>query len=320
MKPFLKTFLIAFACFIVALGAGFAVFSKIYQAADDLLVSEDDQDNIVDSELEEPEEVKEKTELEKLVDSSKRINIVLLGMEGPRTDTIVLASFDPERKRVDMISIPRDTYYARPGRDNGAKKKINAVYGDEGVQGTMKAISDILAGVPVHHHIKVTYSGVERIIDSLGGVKVNVPMDMEYDDPYAVPELHIRLKKGVQVLDGKQAMNFLRFRQNNNGTGYPDGDLGRIRAQQQFMQAAWGKALGFRLPVVANTVFKYIDTSMDLGEILVYVKNSVGITKEDLKTYSLPGKSTEKGISYFLHDPDQVEQLMLKIYRTEESL
>ncbi|SHI97271.1 transcriptional attenuator, LytR family [Geosporobacter subterraneus DSM 17957] len=320
MKPFLKAFLIAFVCFIVALGAGFAVFSKIYQAPDDLVVSKDDQDDIVDSESEQPGEVKEKTELEKLVDSSNRINIALLGMEGPRTDTIVFASFDPDRKRVDMISIPRDTYYVRPGRDNAAKKKINSVYGDEGVQGTMKAISDILAGVPVHHHIKVTYTGVERIIDSLGGVKVNVPMDMEYDDPYAVPELHIRIKKGVQVLDGKQAMSFLRFRQNNNGTGYPDGDLGRIRAQQQFMQAAWGKALGFRLPVVANTVFKYIDTSMDLGEILVYVKNAVGITKEDLKTYSLPGKSTEKGISYFLHNPDQVQQLMLEIYSTEESL
>ena len=320
MKPFLKAFLISLICFVVALGAGFTVFSKIYQSPDDVVVSEGDQDKIVDSEPEQPEEVKEKTELEKLMDSSKRVNIALLGMEGPRTDTIVFASFDPDTKKIDMISIPRDTYYARPGRNTADKKKINSVYGDEGAQGTMKAISDILAGVPVHHHIKVTYTGVERIIDSLGGVKVNVPMDMEYDDPYATPKLHIRLQKGTQVLDGKQSMNFLRFRKNNNSTGYPDGDLGRIRAQQQFMKAAWGKVLGFRLPVVANTVFKYIDTSMDLGEILVHAKNAVGITREDLKTNSLPGKSTEKGISYFLHNPEQVEQLMLEIYRSDESL
>ncbi len=320
MKPWLKVFLISLICFTVTLGVGFAVFSKIHQSSDDVVVSDGDQAEIIDSDPEQPEEVEEKTELEKLIDNSKRINTVLLGMEGPRTDTIVFASFSPDTKKIDIISIPRDTYYARPGKDTAAKKKINSVYGDEGTKGTMKAVSDVLAGVPVHHYIKVTYTGVERIIDSLGGVKVNVPMDMEYDDPYATPELHIRLKKGTQVLDGKHAMNFLRFRQNNNGTGYPDGDLGRIRAQQQFMKAAWGKALGFRLPVVANTIFKYIDTSIDLGEILVYAKDAVGITAEDLKTHSLPGKSTEKGVSYFLHNAEQAEQLMLEIYRSDENL
>ncbi|MEW9122676.1 MAG: LCP family protein [Thermotaleaceae bacterium] len=321
MKPFLKIFLIALVSFIFIMGAGIMAFSKLYSSTDDIVVSEiKEPEEVLIEEPEVEEEVQKKTELEKLIEDSNRINVVLLGMEGPRTDTIIFTSFEPEKKRIDMISIPRDTYYARPGRNAADKKKINSVYGDEGAQGTMKAVSDILGGVPVQHYVKVTYTGVERIIDSLGGVKVNVPMNMEYDDPFAVPELHIRIQKGVQVLNGKQSMNFLRFRKNNNGGGYPDGDLGRIRAQQQFIKAAWGKALGFRLPVVVNTVFKHIDTNMDMGEILVYVKDAAGITADTLKTNSLPGKSTEKGVSYFLHDIEKVEKLIIEIYKNENIL
>lgn len=314
MKAFLKIFAIAFVSFALAMGAGLWSYSKFYApSSEQSELTEANSSNleIIDTvEAEEPEV--EKSELEKLIEESKRVNVLLLGMEGPRSDTIVLASFDPKAKKVDLISIPRDTYYPRKGYNTADKKKLNAVYGDSGAEGTMEAVSELLGGIPVHHYVKVTYSGVERIIDSLGGVKVNVPFDMVYDDPYDNPPLHINIPKGTQVLKGKNAVHFLRFR-----SGYPDGDLGRIRAQQQFMKAAMGKVLSFRLPVVANTVFKYVKTDMSLSEILVLAGDAVGMSLQNVETHGLPGKATEKGVSYFLHDLDAAKALVTEMYKTE---
>lgn len=318
MKAFLKIFLIAFVSFVLAMGAGLWTFTKFYSAPAGQTKNDHGEDfssiEVVDTaEEEEPEA--EKSQLKKLIEESKRVNVLLLGMEGPRTDTIVLASFDPTKGKLDLISIPRDTYYPRKGHPGADKKKINAVYGDEGIEGTMAAVRDLLAGIPIDRYVKVTYTGVERIVDSLGGVKVHVPIDMAYDDPYDIPPLHIRISKGTQVLKGKEAIHFLRFRKGNDGAGYPDGDLGRIRAQQQFMKAAMDKVLSFRLPVVANTVFKHVKTNMSLSEILLYAKDAVGMTRNDIQTYSLPGKATEKGPSYFLHDIDGTEKLIIEIYQ-----
>jgi LCP family protein required for cell wall assembly len=296
------------------MGAGLWSYSKFYAPSSEqseLTEANSSNVEIIDTvEAEEPEV--EKSELEKLIEESKRVNVLLLGMEGPRSDTIVLASFDPKAKKVDLISIPRDTYYPRKGYNTADKKKLNAVYGDSGAEGTMKAVSELLGGIPVHHYVKVTYAGVERIVDSLGGVKVNVPFDMVYDDPYDTPPLHINIPKGTQVLKGKNAVHFLRFRKD-----YPDGDLGRIRAQQQFMKAAMGKVFSFRLPVVANTVFKYVKTDMPLSDILLLAGDAVGMSSGNVETHGLPGKATEKGVSYFLHDVDASKALVTEMYKPE---
>ncbi|MBF8983642.1 LCP family protein [Lutibacter sp. B2] len=311
MKTFLKVFCIAFICFMVAMSAGVWGFSKYY--------SESDSDASIDSE-ENKEDIKyeefdNRSELKKMMDESKRINVLLLGMEGPRTDTIIFASFDPESKNVDLVSIPRDTYYERRQYRDPAEQKINAVYGDDGVEGITKAVRKVLGDVPIHYYASVTYKGVERIVDSLGGVEVNIPMNMKYDDPYDKPPLHIDFKKGPKVLNGKTAIQFLRFRKGNNGGGYPDGDLGRNKAQQEFIKSALGKALGFRLPVVANTVVKYVKTDIPLSKIASIAKDAVGMKRENVKTYSIPGKAVmQNRLSYFMHDKDQIEELTKEIY------
>lgn len=311
MKTFFKVFCVAFICFVVAMSAGLWGFSKYYSAPDPVTIidSEENKENV------QPEEVDNRTEIEKMIDESKRINVLLLGMEGPRTDTIIFASFDPESKDVDLVSIPRDTYYERRQYRDPAEQKINAVYGDDGVKGITKAVSTVLGDVPIHYYASVTYKGVERIVDSLGGIQVNIPMNMKYDDPYDKPPLHINLKKGPKVLNGKTAIQFLRFRKGNNGGGYPNGDLGRTQAQQQFLKSALGKVLGFRLPVVANTVVKYVKTDISISEIASIAKDAVGMKRSNLKTHSIPGKAVmQNHLSYFLHDKDQVEELMKEIY------
>ncbi|WIF95687.1 LCP family protein [Caminicella sporogenes] len=314
MKTFLKSFIIAFVCFTLLIGSAAFAIMKFADDKQDRLneyqSSNDEQSSKPDSKPE-----AEMTELEKLIQKSQRVNILLLGMEGPRTDTIILASFDPKSKNLDLVSIPRDTYFYSAGYDKLDQKKINAVYGRSGIKGIMKVASHVLGGVPIHEYVKVSYDGVEDIVDSLGGVKVNVPFNMDYDDPYAKPPLHIHLKKGVQTLNGKKAIQFLRFRKGNNRRGYPDGDLGRIKAQQQFLMAAMDKALSFRLPLVANTVFKFVKTSMDLSDVIYYAKSAIGIKKENIKTYRLPGRHKNMGLSYFIHDPAETEKLMIEIYK-----
>lgn len=314
MKTFFKVFIVATIFFTLLIGAGVYAFIKTYDPTPPVNTKDNDFEYIESDPLEDEE--KEMTELEKLISKSKRINVLLLGLEGPRTDTIILASFDPENKKVDLISIPRDTFYHTKGYNQADQKKINAVYGRSKETGVMKVASHILGGIPIHDYVKVSYDGVENIVDALGGVKVNIPLNMNYDDPLATPELHIHLKKGVHELNGKQAIQFLRFRKNNDGTGYPDGDIGRIKAQQQFLKAAADKILSYRLPVIAHTMFKYVKTSIELEDMIYYAKNAIGLSRDDIQTYRLPGKVKLNGLSYFIHDPDATEEMIIEIYKS----
>ncbi|WP_053955541.1 LCP family protein [Inediibacterium massiliense] len=315
MKTFFKVFAISFLCFTVTMGAGLWAFSKFYHAQEKETESIEVVENEEKQEENKGEDIKQyQTELEKLIHESSRTNILLLGMEGVRTDTIVLASFDKKSKNLDLISVPRDTYYERREYRAADKQKINAVYGDSGIKGTKRAISEVL-NIPIDYYVKVTYKGVEKIVDSLGGVEVNIPVKMDYDDPYDKPPLHIHFNKGRQVLNGKNAVKFLRFRKGNKGGGYPDGDLGRMKAQQQFMKNALKKAFGFRLPVVANTVVQYVDTDIPLSQIAILAKDAVGMDMENIEAYSLPGEAIMKKLSYFIPDEDEVEELMKQIYK-----
>ncbi|MCT4594033.1 MAG: LCP family protein [Anaeromicrobium sp.] len=311
MKTFMKVFFIGFLCFTIVMGAGVWAFTKFYNPPEEIVVQEPKE------EVKEKEVPKEdpKSELELLIEKSDRINFLLLGMEGPRTDTIMFASFDPDTNNIDLVSVPRDTYYERNKNHSPDKKKINAVHGDEGVTGTKTAISKVLCNVPIDYYIKVRYEGVESVVDSLGGVKVTIPIDMKYDDPYDKPPLHIDLRKGTQVLDGKKAIQFLRFRKGNDGKGYPNGDLGRTKAQQQFIKAALRRALGFRLPVVANTVMKYIDTDLSVVDGVKLATDAIGMNSDSLKTYSMPGDTVMRNrLSYFIHDKSGAEDIIKEIY------
>ncbi|SKC91227.1 LCP family protein [Maledivibacter halophilus] len=309
MKKFIKIFGISFICFTLLLaGVVIAILKMPEPKPEPVPVPPSFSDE------EEPKKA-EKTELEELIEKSNRINVLLMGMEGPRTDVLILASFDPESKNVDMVSVPRDTYFHSKGYNAADQKKINAVYGRSNAEGVMGVVSAIL-DVPVHHYVRVSYKGVEDIVDSLGGVKVTIPFNMNYDDPYSNPPLHIHFKKGTKVLNGKEAVKFLRHRKNNDGT-HSGGDIGRIQRQQQFLKSAASKALSFKkLPVVASTIFKFVKTSMDLDEIVYYAKSAIGISTDNIKTYKLPGKAEYKSnASYYIHDPSETEKLMIEIYK-----
>lgn len=269
-------------------------------------------------ESDDQEVIDNRTELQKLVDESERINVLVFGTDGARADTIMLASYDPSRQLVDVISIPRDTYHYVPGHERSDQKKINAVYGlgksDGGSLGMKQEIANLL-GIPVHYYVKVSYSGVADIIDLIGGVQVNVPFNMDYDDEYADPPLNIHIPKGLQVLNGQNSMKYLRWRQNNDGSNQ-GGDIGRISRQQEFVILAAKKAIGPKLPVVMKTAFNYVHTDMGINDAIYYANSLVEFNTSRIDTYRLPGEWTGY---YYVHDPAEAEDMLTSIYSRGQS-
>jgi len=230
-------------------------------------------------------------------------------------------SFDPESKSLDGISIPRDTYLVREGYPRSDQKKINAAYGSHGASGVKTVVSKLLFDVPVDYYITLTYKGVGAIVDSIGGVPVNIPKVMQYDDPTSNPPLHIYFAPGQQVLNGKKSVDFLRYRKPNKGSGAldRDGDIGRIEAQQDFMKSAMKKIIGPKLPNAVATAFKHVKTDIDLQDTMKLATSAAGLNMENININLLPGESRyQKGVSYYFHDSKELKNLLTEIYSGEE--
>ncbi len=254
------------------------------------------------------------TPIESAKQNSSRINVLLIGKEDTRTDTIMIVSYDKDNKEADILSIPRDTYYERDGFTNPQQKKINAVYQTEGIAGLTIAVENVI-GIPIHNYVSVDYNAVVSIVDLLGGVEVYVPMDMYYYDPYDTPPLEININEGTQILMGEDALKLLRFRQNSDGTGYPSGDIGRIETQQMFINEAIKKAMGFKLPAVIEEAFNHIETDFKLSELLSLATSVVGFTTDDLEL-SIPEHYTKDidGLSYVIINEEEIEKYVYDLY------
>lgn len=245
----------------------------------------------------------------------QRINILLLGLEHERSDTIMLASYNTKTKKADIISIPRDTYIERDGFKNSANNKINSVYTVKGIEGLEETILST-TGLKVDKYITIDYDGVRAAVDAVNGVDVNVPFHMRYTDPYSDPPLDINIPAGNQTIYGKNAMEFLRFRKTNYAgySGYSEGDLGRIEAQQGFIKSAIKKAISYRLPKVVSEVFPYVDTDFSLTEATSLAVGSVGISTDNIDFHVLPGNAkTINGISFYIIDYQKTKELVYSI-------
>lgn len=328
MKTFFKIFIVSFLFFVIA----FSIGSQSYLKENDIKLENNigfgfyeniDIEKKILSKLEtKPKEPQVFSSLEEALEKSSRVNFLILGMEDVRSDTILLASFCPDTKKIDVLSIPRDTYIHRKGFDRGEDRKINAVYKDHGVEGVKKTVSHILEGIPIHHHIILDYEGVEKIVDIVGGVEVEVPFHMRYRDPTAKPPLNINIPPGKQTLDGKKALEFIRYRKGTNGGGYRDGDLGRINAQQKFLKSFAAKASGNMLSVIMEG-FKHIRTDINLFEGLKYGRNALGISVDDINFVTLPGdgdlrKIDKRILSYFIYNPKESKSLLEQLYNVKK--
>ena len=254
------------------------------------------------------------TSLGKATSNMKRFNILLAGLENKRTDTIMLVSYDTENKTADIISLPRDTYLPRNTDDEAELKKINAVYGQEGIEGLTLRVQGLL-GIPVEKYAVIDYEAVVACVDMIGGVQVDVPFHMEYTDIYDDPPLYIDIPEGVQVLDGEQSLKFLRFRK-----GYDNQDLGRIEAQQQFIKSFVKRSLGLQLPEVIKEAYSHIETNISVSDLLDLAGDLVGFSTDNINTCILPGMETPlEGLSFYIPDENGIKNLIYSLYGLEIS-
>jgi LCP family protein required for cell wall assembly len=239
---------------------------------------------------------------------SKRVNILLMGTtdEG-LADTIMLASFDPETQAADIISVPRDTYYERPGA-SGANLKINSV-AHQGPEELARAVHNVLLGIPINYYAVLDYKGVANIVDSIGGVPMNVPIRMRYSSP--PQNLYIDLQPGEQILDGDKAVQYLRFR-----SGYRNGDIGRVEAQQAFVKNAVKQAMGLQLPKVAKTVIENVNSDITNRAILYLAGQAVDLDASKVRSFLLPGTAQSiKGGSFWVRKDDtEIATMLREVY------
>lgn len=245
-----------------------------------------------------------------------RVNILLLGVNGGMTDTIMLGSYDLDDQKVDVISVPRDTYYDRKGITLTAAKKINAIFHKDGAVGTAQAVSKVLLGIPINYYVVIDYKGVGKVVDAMGGVPMDIPIHMYYHDPYDNPPLNIDIPKGHQVLNKKTAIQFLRFRHGDPGyPQYPRGDIDRIAAQQKFIKSALKQSVGLGLPKVIKTAVESVDSNISLGEALKIAAKATGLSSEDLTSHTLPGEAvTIDGLSFWKADEGKTKQMLTEIF------
>lgn len=306
MQSFLRTFLIAFIVFVILCTPGLAIFGQVadynpFNPEGDNVVLEEQLPAIVDEESPFFEAFKDKN----------RVNILLLGINSNLTDTIMVASFDTDAKHMDLISIPRDTYYHRDGYNSEGENKINAAFRGNPVN-TAKAVSEVLLGMPINYYAVIEYDGVKTIVDSMGGVPMDIEFNMKYTDPYDKPPLVINIPKGHQVLDGEHAVQFLRYRH-----GYLEGDLGRVKAQQKFMKSAFKQCLGFQLPKIAKTVFNNVESDITLGKATSLATKALGISASDIETYMLPATPLPDPPYYVIPDAEGTADMINQIYSIE---
>ncbi len=305
MQNFFRTFLIAFAIFVVLCTPGLAIFGK---AADHQFLGGGDNVSLKEKL---PAIVEEDSPFFEAFQDKDRVNIMMLGVNDNLTDTIMVASFDMDAKHVDLISVPRDTYYHRTGYNSDGENKINAAYRGNPVN-TAKAVSEVLLGMPINYYAVIDYDGVAHIVDAMGGVPMNIEFNMKYKDPYDKPPLVINIPKGQQVLDGKHAVQFLRYRH-----GYTEGDIGRVKAHQKFMKSAFKQCLGFDLPKITKTVFDNVESDITLGVATKLATKAVGISADDIETYLLPGTPQSAAPWFVIPNAEKTAEMIHEIYSIE---
>lgn len=249
-------------------------------------------------------------------ESAKRMSVVIIGVDdvdgSSRSDTLMLVNIMPVAKSVSLLSIPRDTR-VKFGSRHGFEKITHAhAYG--GVKASISAV-EALTGVPVDYYVKLDYDCFEHIVDSMGGVYIDVEKPMRYTDKAA--GLVIDLEPGYQRLNGKAALSYVRFRSDSLG------DIGRISRQDKFLRAVAKQIMKptsfLRLPGIIRAVRRSLDTDMGLGQMLAIAKVFRSIDVESVEMSVLAGHPEYiGGVSYWIPNESELRAQVAHLFETGE--
>ena len=245
---------------------------------------------------------KPKADEEHLLTAKDKSTIMIMGVDQReddvgRSDTLMVTMIDPKKNKAALLSVPRDTRVKIKGH---GYDKINAAYAYGGHKLSESTVEGLL-GVRIDHYIIINTHSFQRIIDALGGIDINVEKRMYYEDPWDDDGgLLIDLQPGKQHMDGKTAVTYVRYRDE-------EGDIGRIDRQQKFMKAVVEKltspAVVTRLPAVIKEVMDSIETDLSFRQLLEFAGTLKNAQKNGLKTDMVPGRPLYiSGISYWIPD------------------
>ena len=287
---------------LAALVGVYKCFSRPPTLADDTLsaLPPDGSDPSVDAGIAAPIERKESF-----------YTILIGGLDDANggSDTNLLIAVDAKNGAINVLSLPRDTLL----NVSWSVKKLNNAYHHGGFERTRTEVSNLL-GIPVDFYITVDLRAFVELVDAIDGVDFEIPVDMDYDDPYQ--DLHIHFTAGLHHLTGEEALKVVRWRQNNDGTGYPNADIGRIGTQQAFLLAAIKQALRLtnldKLPSYADIFHSHVNTNLETTNILWLGEQALTMGSDAITFHTLPGDGTGwyDGGSYYVLDDEAVLSLI----------
>ncbi len=229
--------------------------------------------------------------------------------ENGGSDTNLLMALDAENGTINVVSLPRDTLL----NVSWSVKKLNNAYHHGGISQTRTEVSRLL-GIPVDYYVTVDLRAFVELVDAIDGVDFDIPVDMDYDDPEQ--DLHIHFKKGPRHLTGQQALEVVRWRQNNDGTGYATADIGRIGTQQAFLTAVAKQTLQVsnldKIPEMAEIFSTRVETDLKLANLIWIGEQALSMGSDSIAFHTLPGDGAGyyKGGSYYVLDPEGVLELI----------
>lgn len=258
--------------------------------------------------------------------SLDKMYCLILGKSQNLTDTLILASYDPKDQSAAMLSIPRDTFIgdntkkARPGN------KLNSFYSNGSTpEKTIEAINKV-TGLNLKYYILIDTKALKELVNIVGDVEFNVPIDMDYDDE--TQDLHIHLKEGLQKLNGDKVEQVVRFRHNNDGSTYSYKygieDYGRMKTQRELIKTVLKQTIQFKnikeIGKIMDLAKDYVQTNMEFSNLKDYIPYIVNLDVDSIQAEQLPGESKMlNGIWFFLNDKEETKEVVDRLFRNVES-
>ncbi len=264
---------------------------------------------------------------EKKLQNLEPFTVLIMGVSedisSKLTDTIIVASYNPKTQKAALLSIPRDTFVGTNKNKATSYDKINALY-QSSPEKTLAAVNKI-TGLNIIYYVVISNNALVQLVDEIGGVEFDVPINMNYDD--SSQDLAIHLKKGKQKLNGTQAEGLVRFRKNNNGTSYPssygDNDLGRMRTQREFITEVAKQTLQLKnitkIGSFIDIVKENVTTNIKNWSMVTdYIPYAVEFNTENIRAESIPGEADYYNkLSFFIYNEKETKSLVEEIFNEQ---
>jgi len=232
------------------------------------------------------------------------IYTLVLGTNDENTDTIMVAGYNPKTNEASILSIPRDTFIGSNINNGGSKDKINSLYRIYGIKRILEKVNT-LTGLKLEKYVVIDTKGIQKIVDEIGGIEYDVPIDMNYHDESQ--KLAIELKKGMQKLNGVQAEGLVRFRHNDNGSTYPASygieDIGTL----QFQNIT-------KIFDLIKIVQDNIKTNITVDEMKDYATYILDFNPENIKTGRVPGEDKKTTAWFFVANQKELRKTIFDLF------